>query len=198
MSTDDAVALFADRAAATSGFSMTGSTSRPSPSCASAGWHATGLELAAGRVRAIRSTTRRRLDDRFRILTGGARTALPRQQTLRAVVEWSYDLLFDDEQRVFERLSVFSGGCSLEAAEAVCSGDGIAPEDVADLLAHLVDKSLVVADHSGSEVRFRLLQTLALFGRDDWPRPRVPIGRAPATRHSSVSCATAATPRSTG
>ena len=86
-----------------------------------------------------------RLDDRFRLLTGGARTALPRQQTLRAVVEWSYDLLFDDERRVFERLSVFAGGCSLEAAEAVCAGDDVAPEDVADLLAHLVDKSLVVA-----------------------------------------------------
>src|SRR4029078_11222056 len=90
-----------------------------------------------------------RLDDRFRLLTGGARTALPRQQTLRAVVEWSYDLLFEDERRVFERLSVFSGGCSLEAAEAVCGDDEVAGEDVADLLAHLVDKSLVNVSHEG-------------------------------------------------
>ena len=107
-----------------------------------------------------------RLDDRFRLLTGGARTAMPRQQTLRAVVEWSYELLFDDEQRVFERLSVFAGGCTLEAAEAVCAGDDVAVEDIADLLAHLVDKSLLIADHSGPEVRFRLLQTLGLFGRE--------------------------------
>ena len=107
-----------------------------------------------------------RLDDRFRLLTGGARTALPRQQTLRAVVEWSYDLLFEDERRVFELLSVFAGGCSLEAAEAVCAGDQIQIEEVADLLAHLVDKSLVVADQADGQARFHLLQTLALFGRE--------------------------------
>ena len=107
-----------------------------------------------------------RLDDRFRLLTGGARTALPRQQTLRAVVEWSYDLLFDDERHVFELLSVFAGGCSLEAAEAVCTGDQIQTEEVAELLAHLVDKSLVVVDHAAGEARFHLLQTLALFGRE--------------------------------
>src|SRR4029453_15417436 len=92
------------------------------------------IELAAARGRVIpQQHLANRLGDRFRLLTGGARTALPRQQTLRAVVEWSYDLLFDDEQRVFARLSVFSGGCSLEAAEAVCGGDDIASEDVADL-----------------------------------------------------------------
>ena len=125
------------------------------------------IELAAARVRVIPvQQLADRLDDRFRLLTGGARTALPRQQTLRAVVEWSYDLLFDDERRVFELLSVFAGGCSLEAAEAVCAGDQIEAEDVADLLAHLVDKSLVVADHTGGQARFHLLQTLALFGRE--------------------------------
>ena len=107
-----------------------------------------------------------RLDDRFRLLTGGARTALPRQQTLRAVVEWSYDLLFEDERRVFEHLSVFAGGCTLDAAEAVCAGDGIGPEDIADLLGRLVDKSLVVVDHSAGVARFDLLQTLALYGRE--------------------------------
>jgi tetratricopeptide (TPR) repeat protein len=82
------------------------------------------------------------------------------------VVEWSYDLLFDDERRVFEVLSVFAGECSLEAAEAVCAGDQIAVEDVPDLLAHLVDKSLVVVHHAGGQARFHLLQTLALFGRE--------------------------------
>ena len=125
------------------------------------------IELAAARVRTIPvQQLSERLDDRFRLLTGGARTALPRQQTLRAVVEWSYDLLFEDERRVFEHLSVFAGGCSLDAAEAVSAGDGIAPEDIADLLGRLVDKSLVVVDHSSGAARFDLLQTLALYGRE--------------------------------
>ena len=75
-------------------------------------------------------------------------------------------VLFDDERRVFERLSVFAGGCSLEAAEAVCAGDDVAPEDVVDLLAHLVDKSLVTVSQSGDVARFDLLQTLALYGRE--------------------------------
>ena len=91
---------------------------------------------------------------------------MPRQQTLRAVVEWSYDLLFEHEQRVFDRLSVFAGGCSLESAEAVCADDEIDVQDIAAIIGHLVDKSLVIADHSSGEVRFRLLQTLALFGRE--------------------------------
>ena len=69
------------------------------------------------------ATLAERLDDRFRLLTGGARTALPRQQSLRAVVDWSYDLLFDDERRLFNRLAVFAGGCELTAAEAVCADD---------------------------------------------------------------------------
>ena len=125
------------------------------------------IELAAGRSRAFPvQQLAARLDDRFRLLTGGARTALPRQQTLRAVVEWSYELLFEHEQRVFDRLSVFSGGCSLEGAEAVCAGEDVDPSDIADILGHLVDKSLVIADQSCGDVRFRLLQTLALFGRE--------------------------------
>ena len=167
MTVDDAVALFADRAAATSGFSIGEHAQTVTELCHRLDGMPLAIELAAGRVRAIPvHQLASRLDDRFRLLTGGARTALPRQQTLRAVVEWSYDLLFDDEQRVFARLSVFAGGCSLEAAEAVCGGDDIASEDVADLLGHLVDKSLVIADHSGREVRYRLLQTLALYARE--------------------------------
>ena len=82
------------------------------------------IELAAARTRAFPiQQIAARLNDRFRLLTGGSRTALPRQQTLRAVVDWSYELLFDDEQRVFERLSVFPGGCDLATAEAVCADD---------------------------------------------------------------------------
>ena len=121
------------------------------------------IELAAARRRAIPvEQLAGRLNDRFRLLTGGPRTALPRQQTLRAVVEWSYDLLFDDEQRVFARVSVFAGGCRSRPPRPLRRRD-LASEDVADLLGHLVDKSLVIADHSGREVRYRLLQTLALY-----------------------------------
>ncbi len=115
--------------------SAPGSTACRSPSS----WR----QLAPARCRSTQISSR--LNDRFRLLTGGSRTALPRQQTLAAVVDWSYDLLFDAEQRVFERLSVFPGGCDLATAEAVCADDTIAAEDIADLVQALVDKSLVVA-----------------------------------------------------
>jgi len=125
------------------------------------------IELAAARTRAFPiSQIAARLNDRFRLLTGGSRTALPRQQTLRAVVDWSYELLFDDEQRVFERLAVLPGGCDLATAEAVCADDAIAAADVADHLHALVDKSLVVAVQGGGGVRFTQLQTLAQYGRE--------------------------------
>lgn len=125
------------------------------------------IELAAARTRAFPvSQIAARLNDRFRLLTGGSRTALPRQQTLRAVVDWSYELLFDDEQRVFERLSALPGGCDLATAEAVCADDGIAADDVADHLHALVDKSLLVALPVGDGLRFAQLQTLAQYGRE--------------------------------
>ena len=125
------------------------------------------IELAAARTRAFPlAQIAARLNDRFRLLTGGSRTALPRQQTLRAVVDWSYELLFDDEQRVFERLSVFPGGCDLATAEAVCADDALAAADVADHLHALVDKSLVVAVPTGDGLRFTQLQTLAQYGRE--------------------------------
>ena len=121
------------------------------------------IELAAARV-AVLSVDQiaARLDQRFRLLTGGSRTALRRQQTLQAAIDWSYDLLSEDERTVLQRLSVFVGGCSLEAAEAVGGGDGIEPNTVLDLLGHLVDKSLVVAQlpDARGEVRYRLLETL--------------------------------------
>jgi predicted ATPase len=126
------------------------------------------VELAAARLRSLPLPQLiERLDDRFRLLTGGARTALPRQQTLRAVVDWSYDLLFDAERQVFMRLSVFTGGCSLEAAEQVCSDEVIAADEVCDLLLHLVDKSLVIADVGGADAaRYTQLQTLWQYGRE--------------------------------
>ncbi|WP_394434722.1 BTAD domain-containing putative transcriptional regulator [Streptomyces sp. SGAir0957] len=118
------------------------------------------IELAAARLRML--TPRQiadRLDDRFRLLTSGARTALPRQQTLRAVVDWSWDLLDAPERTVLAHLSVFSGGCDLAAAEAVCGPDTL------EALASLVDKSLVVAAPDGEDgaMRYRLLETVAEY-----------------------------------
>ncbi|MER7048325.1 hypothetical protein ABT391_26105, partial [Streptomyces jumonjinensis] len=122
------------------------------------------IELAAARLRLL--TPRQiadRLDDRFRLLTTGSRTALPRQQTLRAVVDWSWDLLEPTERTVLRRLSVFAGGCDLAAAEAVCAADGDA-ETVADSLGSLIDKSLVVAAPDGPDgMRYRLLETVAEY-----------------------------------
>jgi predicted ATPase/class 3 adenylate cyclase len=145
------------------------------------------LELAAARVKALPvEKLNERLDDMFRLLTGGSRTALPRQQTLRALIDWSYDLLAPPEQALLRRLSVFAGGWILEAAEAVCAdarneergmrneiGSGSAliphssfliPEDVLDLLSSLVEKSLVL--YEAGEARYWLLETVRQYARD--------------------------------
>src|SRR5439155_11122619 len=114
------------------------------------------IELAAVRVRVLSvEQIATRLDDRFRLLTGGSRTALRRQQTLRALIDWSHDLLSAEERTLFRRLAVFAGGWSLEAAEAVCSGDGIERDAVLDLLTSLVDQSLVGFEGQGVEQRYR-------------------------------------------
>lgn len=121
------------------------------------------LELAAARVRVLTpEQIATRLDDRFRLLTGGSRTALPRQQTLRALIDWSYDLLPDEERALLRRLSVFAGGWTLEATEAVYPN-----HDVLDLLTQLVDKSLVLVDDSDADTaRYRLLETIRQYARD--------------------------------
>ena len=125
------------------------------------------IELAAARARAIPlPQISSRLSDRFRLLTGGSRTALPRQQTLQAVVDWSYELLFDQEQRAFERLSVFPGGCDLATAEDVCADEAVDASDLGDLVHALVEKSLLIAVPSGDSMRFTMLQTLAQYGRE--------------------------------
>jgi predicted ATPase/class 3 adenylate cyclase len=130
------------------------------------------LELAAARLKGLAAEQlAARLDQRFRLLTGGSRVALPRQQTLAAMVGWSYDLLNEPERALFHRLAVFVGGFTLEAAEDVCpdTGDGGQPspiqrDDVLDLLLRLVDKSLVVAEPSDEgESRYRLLETLRQY-----------------------------------
>src|SRR4051812_486410 len=125
------------------------------------------LELAAARVRALPvEQIATRLDDRFRLLTGSSRLTVPRHQTLRQTIDWSHDLLADDERAVFRRLAAFADGCSLEAAEFVCAGETIATDDVLDILSRLVDKSLVVADTDSEEARYRQLETIREYARD--------------------------------
>jgi predicted ATPase/class 3 adenylate cyclase len=125
------------------------------------------LELAAARVKALPvEQIARRLDDRFRLLTGGSRTLLPRQQTLQAAIDWSYDLLSEGERVLLRRLSVFAGGLTLGAAEVVCSGEGVEEWEVLDLVSQLVDRSLLVAEEAGGEGRYRLLETIREYGAE--------------------------------
>ena len=125
------------------------------------------IELAAARVKVLPlEQISKRLDDRFRLLTGGSRTALPRQQTLRALIDWSYNLLSEPERMLFNRLSVFRGGWTLPAAEAICVGEGIEEYEILDLLTNLVDKSLVVAEEQAGEGWYYSLETVRQYARD--------------------------------
>ena len=125
------------------------------------------LELAAARLGSLSvSEINVRLDQRFRLLTTGNRTALPRHQTLRALIDWSYDLLSPEERSVFDRLSVFAGGWTLDAAEAVASGGDVAEWQVLDLLAALVGKSLVQAEVIHGSTRYRLLETVRHYAAE--------------------------------
>ncbi len=124
------------------------------------------IELAAARLRTMSlDQLASRLDDRFRLLTSGSRTALPRHQTLRGMVDWSWELLSDAERMVLRRLSVFSGGASLDAAERVCAGDAVRPEEVLELLTALAEKSLLRAEMEragavGGAPRYRMIGTI--------------------------------------
>ena len=125
------------------------------------------LELAAARLGSLSvPEISSRLDQRFRLLTGGSRTALPRHQTLRALIDWSYDLLNPEERMVLDRLSVFAGGWTLEAAEAVTSAGDTGEWQVLDHLAALVDKSLVQADETHGSTRYRLLETVRHYAAE--------------------------------
>jgi predicted ATPase/class 3 adenylate cyclase len=144
------------------------------------------IELAAARCRMMTpEQIAARLDDRFKLLTGGSRTLLPRQQTLRALIDWSFDMLSDEEKAVFARLSVFAGGWTLEAAAAITAGEGIELDSVGlgaagprhysadveswqvlDLITQLVDKSLIIYDDTREAPRYRMLETLRQYGRD--------------------------------
>jgi predicted ATPase len=137
------------------------------------------LELAAARVRGLTvEQIADRLSDRFRLLTGGSRTAIPRQQTLRALVDWSHELLSEPERALLGRLAVFSGGCELEAAEAVGAASAAEEHGVLDLLLQLVDKSLVVADEQAGAERYRLLETIRQYALEKL----LASGEAAATR----------------
>ena len=123
------------------------------------------IELAAARVRALSvEAIAARLSDRFRLLVTGDQTVLPRQRTLRALIDWSYDLLTEAERALFQRLSVFAGGWTLEAAEAVCADDDLPKADVLDLLTRLVEKSLVIMEISGE--RYRMLDTVRHYAQE--------------------------------
>jgi predicted ATPase/class 3 adenylate cyclase/Tfp pilus assembly protein PilF len=125
------------------------------------------IELAAARVRSLSvEVIDRKLDQRFLLLTGGSRTALPRHQTLRSLIDWSYDLLHEPEKLLLQRLSVFAGGWTLEAAEPVCAGDGLQDQEVLDLLTSLCDKNLVVVEQNDGNYRYRLLETVRQYARE--------------------------------
>jgi predicted ATPase/class 3 adenylate cyclase len=165
----DAVRLFVDRAMATSsGFAISNENARAvAQVCQRLDGIPLAIELAAARVKVLAvDQITARLDDRFRLLTGGSRTVLPRQQTLRAAVDWSYLLLAEPERVLLRRLSVFAGGWSLDAAEVVCAGGVVDATAILDLLGSLVDKSLVLVETHRGEARYRFLETIRQYGWD--------------------------------
>ncbi|HVE92816.1 MAG TPA: hypothetical protein VNE62_11060, partial [Actinomycetota bacterium] len=165
----ESVRLFCDRAIrARSGFRLDPDTA---PAVASICKRVDGIplaiELAAARTKVLTpKQISDGLTDCFRLLAGGSRTLMPRQQTLRASVDWSYRLLDPAEQTLLRRMSVFVGGCTLEAAEAVRAQDDVEAFDVLDLLTRLVDKSLVAVEHKAGKARYRLLETIRRFAAE--------------------------------
>lgn len=165
----EAVRLFADRATtALPNFSVTPhNAASVAQVCQRLDGMPLAIELAAARVKGLAvEQIAARLDERFRLLTGGSRVALPRQQTLRATIDWSYALLSDQERVLLQRLSVFAGGWTLEAVEQVCAGEGLDEFEVTDLLLRLVDRSLLVVEGQENEARYRLLETIRQYARE--------------------------------
>jgi predicted ATPase/class 3 adenylate cyclase len=161
------IALFADRArSADPRFVLDGNAEAVTSIVTRLDGMPLAIELAAARVRVLApAQIAQRLDERFRMLTGGDRSALPRRQALRATIDWSYDLLDERERALFRRLAIFAGSFGVAAATAVGSVPGAMDEfDVLDLLTALVDKSLVLAELSGDEQRYRLLQSIREYG----------------------------------
>ena len=165
----DGVRLFAERAAAVQPqFSLTNSNaSAVAQICYRLDGLPLAIELAAARMRAFSpEQIAARLDDRFRLLTGGSRVAMERQHTLRAAIEWSYSLLSEAERTVFRRLAVFAGGWTLEAAEHICAAEGLDPPDILALLAQLVNKSMVTTEAREADMRYGMLETLREYARE--------------------------------
>jgi predicted ATPase/DNA-binding CsgD family transcriptional regulator len=165
----EATTLFADRAAEVEpDFAITAdNTGTVARLCQCLDGIPLAIELAAVRLRALSvQDVLDRLGDRFRLLTGGSRAALPRQQTLRATIDWSYQLCSEQEKTLWARLSVFAGSCDLEAVEAVCADDELAVTDVVDLLAGLVDKSILVSEQLSTPPRYRMLETVRQYGAE--------------------------------
>jgi predicted ATPase/class 3 adenylate cyclase len=165
----EAVRLFVERAEAVrAGFALDASNaSDVAQICQRLDGVPLAIELAAARIAMLAPPElARRLDQRFRILTGSEHGAVERHQTLRAAIDWSYELLDDAERTLLDRLSAFAGGFTLEAAEAVASGGGIDSDVVFDLLAVLVARSLVEADTEGAEARYRLLETIRQYAQE--------------------------------
>lgn len=165
----DAIALFADRAQAVDAHFTLIDEDRPIvvEICHRLSGIPLAIELAAARVTTLSlQALAKALDDRMALLVGGARTAPLRQQTMRSAIDWSYELLAPPEQQVFERLSIFAGGCTLDAAMAVCRGKDAAADDMLRLISSLVAKSLVVADVEGDEPRYRLLEPFREYARE--------------------------------
>jgi predicted ATPase/class 3 adenylate cyclase/DNA-binding XRE family transcriptional regulator len=167
LSTYESVQLFVERAqSALAGFTL---TQENASAVAQVCHHLDGiplaLELAAARVKVLRvEEIAVRLNERFHLLIGGTRTALPRQKTLRAMIDWSHDLLSESERVLLRRLSVFAGGWTLEAAESTCGGDGIEKHEILDVLTQLVNKSLILAERKqGQETRYNTLETIRQY-----------------------------------
>jgi predicted ATPase len=170
LTASDAVRLFAERAGAHQpGFALNAAAAPLVVTvCRRLDGIPLALELAAARLSSMSlAQVAARLDQRFRLLTGGSRNAMPRQQTLQATVDWSFGLLNPAERETLGRLSVFASGFDLEAAEAICTSDSIDVLDVMDLLGSLVDKSLVVADHTAGLVRYHLLETIRQYSAQE-------------------------------
>ena len=183
-----ATALFAERARAVDGTFAISEQNAPAVAeiCDRLDGIPLAIELAASRAAVLSpQQIAAKLDERFRLLAqkGGGR--LPRQQTLRALIDWSYGLLDDDERAVFARLSSFAGGWTLAAASAVCAGDAIDEWQVLDNLSALVTKSLVVAEPGGDERRYRMLNTIHEYGREQLPRRATPTRLRRSTPHTS-------------
>ena len=189
-----AIALFVERAKASdSRFVLTDDTAPiVAEICKRLDGIPLAIELAAARVKVLSiPNLAHRLNERFKILTGGSRTALPRQKTLMALIDWSYNLLSGQEQTFFNRLGIFAGGFSLDAVLAVCASEGVDEVDVLDLLSSLADKSLIAAETSGEKERYRLLETTRAYAlvklAAEGERERLARGQAVYFRNQALA-----------